>query len=93
MDNGQSYSGSGFQLNAMPMIVGAAMVGAGALIGMTGMIIGGSHLFSATRKWFRALEVPPSEVMKSKWGQTMAATHAGASAWQQHNNGMQRTHA
>jgi hypothetical protein len=93
MDNGQSYSSSGFQLNATQMIIGVAMVGAGALIGVTGMIIGGTALFSSTRKWFRELEVPPSEVVKSKWGQTMAATHAGASAWQQHHNGLQRTHA
>jgi hypothetical protein len=91
--NSQRYSSTGFQLNATPMIVGAALVGAGALIGMTGMIVGGSHLFSTTRKWFRGLEVPPSEMVKGKWGQTMAATHAGASAWQQHHNGVQRTHA
>jgi hypothetical protein len=93
MNNGQSYSSSGFKLNATPMVVGAALFGAGGLIVITGMIVGGTALFSATRQWFQELEVPPSEVVKHKWGQTKAATTAGASAWQQHHNGMHRAHA
>ena len=94
MKNGQSYSASGFQLNSTPMIIGAALIGAGSLIGLTGLIVGGSAMVSASRKWFNELEVPPSEVVKHKWGATKAATHAGASAWQQHhhNNGV-HTHA
>jgi hypothetical protein len=92
MNTGQSYSSNGFQLNATPMIIGVALVGAGALIGITGMIIGGTALFGSTRKWFKELEVPPSEVVKHKWGQTKAATTAGASAWQQHHNGVHRAH-
>jgi hypothetical protein len=95
MRNGQSNSYNAFQINTTPMIIGAALIGAGSLIGITGMIVGGSALFSATRQWFRELEVPPSEVVKHKIGQTKAATMAGASAWQQHHgaNGMHRTHA
>jgi len=92
MKNGQTSSSSGFQLNGTPMIVGAALIGAGALIGLTGLIVGGTALFSATRQWFNELEVPPTEVVKQKWNQTKAATTAGASAWQ-HHNGIQRTHA
>ena len=92
MKNGQSSSSNGFQLNGTPIIVGAALIGAGTLSGITGMIVGGAALFSATRQWFRELEVPPTEVVKQKWGQTKAATTAGASAWQRHN-GMHRTHA
>jgi hypothetical protein len=92
MKNGQSYSG--FQLNTTPMVVGAALIGAGTLIGLSGLIVGGTAMASATRKWFRELEVPPSEVVKHKWGATKAATHAGASAWQEHqHNGIQKTHA
>ena len=87
MKNGQSYTG--FQLNSTPMIVGAALIGAGSLIGLSGLIVGGSAMVSATRKWFRALEVPPSEVVKHKLGQTKAATTAGATAWQQHHNAVQ----
>ncbi len=93
MKNGQSQSYSGFQLNSTPMIVGAALIGAGSLIGLTGMIVGGAAMVSATRKWFRELEVPPSEVVKHKWGQTKAATTAGASAWQQHHHNGVHTHA
>ena len=44
------------------------------------------------RQWFRELEVPPSEVVKQKLGQTMAATSAGASAWKKHN-AMQKANA
>jgi hypothetical protein len=91
MKNGQSYTG--FQLNTTPMIVGAALIGAGTLIGLSGMIVGGSAMLSSTRKWFRELEVPPSEVMKHKWGATKAATTAGASAWQQHHHNGIHTHA
>ena len=93
MKNGQSYTG--FQLNSTPMIVGAALIGAGSLIGLSGLIVGGSAMVSATRKWFRELEVPPSEVVKHKWSQTKAATVAGASAWQQHhhNGAPARAHA
>jgi hypothetical protein len=90
MKNGQSYSS--FQINTTPLVVGAALIGAGALIGVAGMLVGGTALASASRKWFRELEVPPSEVVKHKWNQTRAATTAGASAWQ-HHNGMQKTHA
>jgi hypothetical protein len=78
-------SPTGFQLNATPMIIGAALIGAGALVGLCGLIVGGTAMATATRKWFRELEVPPSEVMKQKWGATKAATTAGAMAWQQHN--------
>ena len=90
MKNDRGYSS--FQINTTPMIVGAALIGAGGLIGLSGMIVGGTAMMSATRKWFRELEVPPSEVVKHKWGQTKAATTSAASAWQ-HHNGMQKTHA
>ena len=92
MKIGTSYSANGFEIRPMPMIISATMVGAAAIIGISGMVVGGSHVFSAARMWFRGLEVPPGEIAKHKWGQTMAATHAGASAWQRHN-GIQRTHA
>jgi hypothetical protein len=78
-------SSTGFQINTTPMIIGAALIGAGGVIGLCGFIVGGTAMASATRKWFRELEVPPSEVMKQKWGATKAATTAGAMAWQQHN--------
>jgi len=91
MNNGNSYQAGGFKMNT-PMIVGACLIGAGSLIGLTGMIIGGTAMISAARQWFQELDVPPSEVVKQKYGQTKAATAAGASAWK-HHNAMQRANA
>jgi|HubBroStandDraft_1064217.scaffolds.fasta_scaffold152609_2 hypothetical protein len=95
MNDGQSNSPTGFKLSSTPMITGAALIGAGSLIGLAGMIVGGAAMFSAARKWFVELEMPPSEVVKHKWSQTKAATVAGASAWQQHhhNGAPARAHA
>jgi hypothetical protein len=93
MKNGQSQSYPGFQLNSTPMIVGAALIGAGSLIGLSGLIVGGASMVRATRKWLGELEVPPSEVVKHNWRATKAATQAGASAWQQHHHNGVHTHA
>jgi hypothetical protein len=90
MKNARGYSS--FQINTTPLVVGAALIGAGMLMGITGILVSGTAMASASRKWFRELEVPPSEVVKHKWHQTKAATTAGASAWQQ-QNGMQKAHA
>jgi hypothetical protein len=48
---------------------------------LAGLIVGGSHLVSATRKWVQEMEVPPSDLAKAKWAQAKAAASAGASAW------------
>jgi len=73
---------SGPQFRAGPLITSAALVGAGAFIAVAGLAVGGSHLLSATRRWVRAMEVPPSELAKLKWTQARAAAMAGAAAWQ-----------
>jgi hypothetical protein len=90
MKNGQSSS-TGFQVKSTQMIVGAVLIGAGGLIGLAGLIVGGTGMVSATRQWFRELEIPPSQVVKQKWDQTKAATVAGATAW--HGNGTQANRA
>jgi hypothetical protein len=92
MENQQSSAPAKFQLNSAPMVVGAVLIGVGGLIGMSGLIVGSTALMSATRRWFRELEVPPSEAVKHKLGQTRAATVAGATAWH-HHNGLQPAHA
>jgi hypothetical protein len=92
MDNMQNSPSGKFQLNSAPIVVGAVLIGVGGLIGMSGVIVGGSALMSATRRWFRELEVPPTEAVKHKLSQTRAATVAGATAWQ-HHNGAQPAHA
>ena len=73
---------NGPQFQAAPLIISAAMVGAGTLIVLVGLAIGGGHLATATRRWVRELEVPPSELARLKWAQARAAYAAGASAWQ-----------
>lgn len=92
MKNGQTYTSPAFQLNKTTMMTGAVLVGAGGLIGLIGVIVSGTAMASACRQWLRDLEVPPSEVVKHKWGQTKAAAAAGSGAWQQHN-GVHRAHA
>jgi hypothetical protein len=69
------------QVNARPLIIGAVLLGAGAMAALAGLIVGGSHLVSATRKWVQEMEVPPSDLAKAKWAQARAAASAGASAW------------
>ncbi len=71
------------------MTTGAALIATGGLIALIGMIVSGTAIASACRKWLRDLEVPPSEVVRHKWDQTKAATAAGTAAWQ-HHNGIQR---
>jgi hypothetical protein len=58
------------------------LVGAGTFFIFTGLAIGGSHLLSATRRWVREMEVPPSELAKLKYAQARSAVAAGTAAWQ-----------
>ena len=81
-----------FELNSAPMIVGAVLIGAGSLIGLSGLIVGGTAMLSATRQWLGELGVPPSEPAKGRLGQTKAGPLAGPSSSQQHD-GVQRTNA
>jgi len=70
------------QLRSGPLIVGGVLVGAGVMIALAGMAVGGAHLFSATRQWVREMEVPPSERARQQWSRRRAAAAAGGSAWQ-----------
>ena len=93
MTNNQMSPSGDFQFNRTPVVVGAVLIGIGGVIGFSGLVIGGTAIMSATRRWFRELEVPPSEVVKQKLTQTKVATAAGATAWQRHNNGRQPVNA
>jgi hypothetical protein len=55
------------KLKAAPMMSGIVLVGTGAVICMAGMIVGGSAVCSATRKWFRAQAVQSPQPVKTKW--------------------------
>jgi hypothetical protein len=81
MSNGENRR-NGPQFRTAPLITSAAMVGAGTLMALSGLAIGGGHLLSATRQWINEMEVPPSELARLKWTQARAAMAAGAAAWQ-----------
>ena len=68
------------ELRTGPIITGAALVGAGALIALAGLAVGGTHLFAATRRWIQQMDVPPSEQARIKWAQAKSAA-AGTAAW------------
>ncbi len=77
-----SGKSNGPQFQAAPLITSAAMIGAGTLVALAGLAIGGGHLVTATRRWINEMEVPPSDLARLKWVQARAAYTAGASAWQ-----------
>ena len=82
MSTDTEQSNSWPELRTGPMITGAALFGAGTLIALAGLVVGGSHLFSATRRWIREMETPPREQARIKWTQAKTAAAAGAAAWQ-----------
>jgi hypothetical protein len=73
---------SGPQFSSGPLITSAAMVGAGTVLVLAGLAVGGAHVMWATRQWVREMETPPSELARIKWNQARAAVSAGAAAWQ-----------
>jgi len=78
MPNKQS---PGFSLNSKQVIIGGALIGAGAVICLAGFAVSGSALLAAVRGWLDELEEPPSVVMRRTWAQTRKATAASARAW------------
>jgi hypothetical protein len=82
--NNQSYIPR-FQLKAAPMMVGAVLVGAGSLMGIAGMIVGGHAVLSGCRRWFLSMAEEPMHDMRPNWAQTQVATKAGMRAM--HGNG------
>jgi len=73
---------NGSRVGTVPLIASAAMVGAGTLIALAGLALGGGRLVSATRQWISERDVPPSELARLKWTQARTAMAARAAAWQ-----------
>ena len=82
MSTSTQQSSSRPELSTGLLITSAALIGAGALIALAGLAVGGSHLISATRRWVREMEVPPREQARIKWAQAKSAATAGTAAWQ-----------
>lgn len=74
------------QVKSGPLVLGASLVGAGALLAIAGFAVAGSHLVSATRQWSRELETPPGQLARLKWQQAKSAAAAGADHWRSHPN-------
>jgi hypothetical protein len=70
------------QVRTGPLITGGALAGAGVLLVLAGLAVGGLHLFAATRRWIQEMDVPPSEQARIKWAQAKGAAAAGTAAWQ-----------
>jgi hypothetical protein len=75
--NSKSYNPN-VKLKAAPMMSGIVLVGTGAVICMAGMIVGGSAVCSATRKWFRAQAVQSPQPVKTKWAKRPKVDMAGS---------------
>jgi hypothetical protein len=69
------------ELKARPLISGAVLIGIGGMMALAGLIVGGSHVISATRRWVQETDMTPGELARAKWAQARAATTAGANAW------------
>ncbi len=72
----------GAQLNTRPLIFGAELIGVGGVLMMAGFAVGGLTMVSTARRWIEDQEMPPAEIVRHHWRKTVAATTAGASAWQ-----------
>lgn len=74
--NSHSYSPR-FQLKAAPMTAGVVLLGTGSLMAIAGVIVGGTAVMSATRRWFRGIAEEYPQAMPSAWGkQTKVAMTA-----------------
>jgi len=83
--NQKSASAMAIEHHTPSMIAGAVMMGAGILIGLCGMITGGTAMFAAMRHWLQESDMTPSEMIRHRLDQGKAAAAASANAWQQHN--------
>jgi hypothetical protein len=70
------------QVNMGMLVTGGILIGIGGLVGLTGVLVGGSAVVSGVRRWARDSEVPPRELARRKWAQARTAASAGADAWQ-----------
>ena len=59
-----------------PLLASAVMVGAGTLIALAGLAMGGGRLLSAARQRISEMDVPPSELARLKWTQARTAMAA-----------------
>lgn len=61
----------------------AAMLAAGAAVGLAGLAMGAIAVAVSGRRWTRRVELSPNDLAKLKWAQARAAMGAGAGAWRE----------
>lgn len=70
------------RVNMRILLTSTALIGAGTLVGLAGIVLGGTALLAGARRRIRQMDVPPRELAKQKLLQARAATTAGVDAWQ-----------
>ncbi|MEU5877541.1 hypothetical protein [Spirillospora sp. NPDC047279] len=70
------------RVNMRILLTSTALIGAGTLIGLTGVVLGGSALLAGARRKIRQMDVAPRELARQKLLQAKHATSAGVDAWQ-----------
>ena len=83
--NQKSASAIALDYHTPAMIAGATMIGAAGLIGLCGVITGGTAVFAAIRHYLQEAEMTPGEMIRHWLDQGKAAAAATANAWQQQN--------
>jgi hypothetical protein len=68
-------------LNLRTLMVAAALLALGTVLGMTGFAVAASALVAAGRRWYRRADLPPHHLARLKWEQAKAAAGAGSTAW------------
>ncbi|GIJ47912.1 hypothetical protein Val02_47980 [Virgisporangium aliadipatigenens] len=77
MSKTQPWGGGRF----MVLMAGTAMVGAAAVVGLTGLALGGAAIVSGIRRRVERMEVPPRELAHRQWQHARSALSSGARAW------------
>lgn len=73
--------GGPVELNAAALKRAAILIGIGATIAGTGMLIGGWSVAQSGRKWAKELERSPLDIAASHWPRVKAAASAGYERW------------
>ena len=70
-------------LNRGMLVVAAALVGVGSVLGLAGFAVSGAAVAAACRRWYRRADLPTHDLARLKWEQTKAAAGAGTGAWRE----------
>jgi len=84
-NNQKSASAIAIDYHKPSMIAGATMIGAACLLGLCGVITGGTAVFAAIRHYLQEADMTPGEMIRHRLDQGKAAAAATANAWQQHD--------